>query len=166
MKQFIIILIVILIIPVCCEKDSGFVLEIYLLTDYRTKTPGMEIISGSERLSGSPIIYYHQIISYDSTDHCFRIETSKANELNHISWSTRGTAFSLTIDREIIYSGYFMPGYSSSGADWFSIDPLSVDSKIYVRLGYPGDIPRLRDIDPRNDARIINLLKKDNKLNR
>jgi hypothetical protein len=165
MKQFFIILTVFLIILVSCEKDSGFGLEIYLLTDYQTKSPSKEIIAGSEKLSKNPIVNYHDIMSYDSTERYLQIETSKAEELNHISWDTQGTAFSLTIDKMIIYSGYFMPSYSSSGADWFIIDPLSIDSKIYIRLGYPGELLRLLYIDPRNDDRIISLLRKDNKLN-
>jgi hypothetical protein len=57
-----------------------------------------------------------------------------------------------------------MPGYSSLGIDWIAIDPLSIDSKIRVRLGYPDDWYQLAGRDPRNDDRIINLLLKDNKL--
>jgi len=164
MKRFFVIMTVFLFALVSCEKDSGSGLEIYLLTDYQKKTSSSEIIAGSERLSKNPIIYYNDIISYDSTDHYFQIETTKAEELNLMKWTTQGTAFSLTINKSIIYSGYFMPGYSSLGLDWISIDPLSTDSKIRVSLGYPGDWSQLADIDPRNDDRIINLLKKDNKL--
>ena len=164
MKRFTIILTVFLIFLVSCEKDSGFGLEIYLLTDYQTKSTGKEIIAGTESLSKSPIIYYHDIIYYDSTNYYFQIDTIKAKELNHKNWATQGTAFSLTINGSIIYSGYFVPGYSSSGVDWFSIDPLSVNSKIYIRLGYPMDLSKLDNIDPRNDERILNLLQKDNKL--
>jgi hypothetical protein len=125
----------------------------------------MEIITGSEKLSTNPIIYYHDITSYDTTEHFFLINSKKAEELNHKNWSIQGTAFSLTINGKTIYSGYFMPGYSSSGADWLIIDPFSTDSKINVRLGYPAELPSLIAIDPRNDARIISLLQKDNKLN-
>jgi hypothetical protein len=124
----------------------------------------MEIISGTEKLNKNPIISYQDIIYYDSTDFYFKIDSAKAKELNLRAWSTQGTAFSLTVEGTIIFSGYFMPGYSSSGADWFILDPLSVDSKIYVRPGYPVDISKLISIDPRNDSRIISLLKKDNKL--
>jgi hypothetical protein len=163
MKRFAVIITVFLI-TLSCEKENVSGLEIYLLKDYQTKAPGMEIIAGSEKPGKSPIISYQDIIYYDSTDFCFKIDSAKAKELNLINWSTQGTAFSLTIDGSVIYSGYFMPGYSSSGADWFTIDPLSIDSKIYVRPGYPMDISKLIGIDPRNDERIIELLKKDNKL--
>jgi hypothetical protein len=149
---------------ITCEKDSGSGLEIYLLTDFQKKSSSYEIISGSEKLSKNPIISYNEIVLYDSTDHYFQIESSKAQELNQKNWSVQGTAFSLTINKSIIYSGYFIPGYSSLGIDWIAIDPLSIDSKIQVSLGYPGDWAQLADRDPRNDNRIINLLLNDNKL--
>jgi hypothetical protein len=164
MKQFAVLLAVFLIILTSCEKDSGYGLEIYLLKDYQKVTSSSEIIIGSETLFKNPIICYNEIISYDSTDHYFQIETTKAQELNHQNWSVQGTAFALTINKSIIYSGYFMPSYSSLGLDWISIDPLSIDSKIRVSLGYPGDWSQLANRDPRNDYRIISLLKKDNKL--
>jgi hypothetical protein len=164
MKRVFVILAIFLGFTAGCEKAPQSGLEIYLLTDYQTKSPGKEIIAGSEMLSKDPLIYYNDIISYDSTDHCFLIGTSKIQELNHKEWSVQGTAFSLTINRSVIYSGYFMPGYSSLAIDWISIDPLSVDSKIRVSLGYPGDLSQLANHDPRNDERIINLLLEDHKL--
>jgi hypothetical protein len=147
-----------------CEKDSGSGLEIYLLNDFQKKSSSYEIISGSEKLSKNPIISYNEIVLYDSTDHYFQIESSKAQEFNQKNWSVQGTAFSLTINKSIIYSGYFMPGYSSLGINWIAIDPLSINSTIRVSLGYPAEWPPLSNRDPRNDARIINLLVKDNKL--
>lgn len=53
-----------------------------------------------------------------------------------------------------------------SFVDWFSIDPLSINSRIYVRLGYSMDLIKLKNIDPRNDERILWLVHKDNKLNK
>jgi hypothetical protein len=164
MKRLFAIMTVLSFALISCEKDSGSGLEIYLLTDFQKKSSSSEIISGSEKLSKNPIISYNEIISYDSTNHYFQIDASKAQEFNQKSWSVQGTAFSLTINKSIIYSGYFMPGYSSLGLDWIAIDPLSINSKIRVGLGYPGDWAQLQNRDPRNDYRIINQLLKDNKL--
>jgi hypothetical protein len=147
-----------------CEKQTDSGLEIYLLTDYQKKSGSSEIIAGSEKLAENPVISYNEIILYDSTDHYFVIAQTKAQELSQIRWTTQGTAFSLTINKQIIYSGYFMPGYSSLGLDWISIDPLAFDSKIRVTLGYPVDWPQFQGRDPRNDNRIINYLRKDKKL--
>jgi hypothetical protein len=147
-----------------CEKDSGFGLEIYLLSDFKTSQGSGEIISGSEKLAENPLIRYHDIKYYDSSEYYFKIEHSKAEELNHKDWSTKGTPFALTINKSVIYSGYIMPGYSSSGVQWFTMDPFSIDDTIFMSLGYPGDYAQLSSIDPRNDERIIYLLKNDNKL--
>jgi hypothetical protein len=164
MKKLVVILTVLIITLSGCEKDSGIGLEIYILQDYQTETPSHEIISGSEKLSKDPLIYYSEIISYNSTDHFFVIDPVKADQLRKKSWPTSGTPFALTIDKQIIYSGHLIPGYSSSGSDWYSIDPLSLGGKLRVTLGYPGDQPNFRDTDRRNDPRIINLLDKDHKL--
>ena len=164
MRPIVALLTVFLIVLPCCEKDKGYGLEIYLLKDYQKVTSSSEIIAGSEKLFRDPIICYNEIISYDSTNHYFQLETTKAQEFNKQNWSVQGTAFALTINKSVIYSGYFMPGYSSLGLDWISIDPLSTDSKIRVSLGYPGDCSPLANRDPRNDNRIISLLKQDNKL--
>jgi hypothetical protein len=165
MKKLCAILTILLLGFLSCKKDSGFGLEIYLLKGYQIKPSSQEIIAGSEKLSKNPVIYYHNVIYYDSTNHYFKIDSLKAVELNRTNWTTQGTPFALTIDKHIIYSGYFVPGYSSSGCGWFCIDPLSFNEQIRVTLGYPGDRQELIPIDPRNDARIISCLKTDNKLN-
>lgn len=164
-KRLAFILSITLISLAGCEKDSGIGLEIYLLDDYNTPTTSDEIITGSEKLAKNPIINYHDIIYYDSTEYYFKIGTGKAEEMNKINWVTQGTAFALTINKSIIYTGYFMPGYSSSGIRWFTMDPFSTDGRIFIGLGYPVDYTPLRSIDPRNDKRIIDLLISDNKLN-
>ena len=164
MKSLLIIIAAITSVLASCEKISESGLEIYLLTDYQKKSPAAEIISGSEELSENPIISYNDIILYDSVEHYFQTSESKAQELRQIKWGTQGTAFSVTINKQIIYSGYFMPGYSSLALNWISIDPLAFDSKVRVTLGYPVDWPQFPGADPRNDSRIINYLRKDNKL--
>lgn len=165
MKKLITFLAVLILTLSGCEKDSGFGLEIYILKDYQTKPNSHEIISGSEKLSKDPIIYYHDVISYDSTDHFFVVDSIKARQMAKTDWPTSGTPFALTINRQVIYSGHFIPGYSSSGSDWYSIDPLSLRGRLRVTLGYPGDQINFKDSDRRNDARIINQLNQDNKLN-
>ncbi len=116
-----------------CEKDSGIGLEIYTLRSYQTKPNSQEIISGTEKLTKNPIISYNDILFYDSTNHYFMIDSLKGNELRKINWPTNGTPFALTINKEVIYSGNFVPGYSSSGSDWYTIDPLNLGGKLRVR---------------------------------
>jgi hypothetical protein len=163
MKNLILILIFSILALIGCEKDSGFGLEIYTLRAYQTKPHSQEIISGTEKLTKNPIISYDDIIFYDSTNHYFMIDSLKAKELWKTNWPTQGTPFALTINREVIYSGNFVPGYSSSGSDWYTIDPLNLNGKLRVTLGYP--FSQVKSSDLRNDYRIIDFLKADNKLN-
>lgn len=163
MKNISIILTALVLTLSGCEKNSDFGLEIYLLKDYQTKQNSFEIISGTEKLSKDPIIDYNNVVSYDSTDHYFVIDSLKAQQMSKTVWPTSGTPFAVTVNRQIIYSGYFIPGFSSMGADWYSIDPLALQRKLRVTLGYPVD--QVKNQDLRNDLRIITLLIKDHKLN-
>jgi hypothetical protein len=149
---------------ISCKKESGNGIEIYFLDDYKTVSGSKEIISGSEKLVKTPYIYYNQINYYDSTDHILNLLGNKGDELNKATWAMSGKAFSLTIDRSIIYSGYFLPSYSSESCDWITIDPMNLDSKFRVSL--PSPIVGYNHIinDPRNDERIISYFKKDGKL--
>jgi hypothetical protein len=147
-----------------CKKESGNGIEIYFLDDYKTITGSREIIPGSEKLAKNPYIYYDQINYYDSTEHILNLTSVKAEEINHNNWPMGGKTFSLTIDKSIIYSGYFIPGYSSVSCDWINIDPMNSDSKFRIGLPIPVAGYNHTIIDPRNDERIINYLKKDNKL--
>ena len=62
MKSLFVIIAAISSSLVSCEKQSESGLEIYLLTNYQKKSPGAEILSGSEKLSENPIISYNDII--------------------------------------------------------------------------------------------------------
>jgi hypothetical protein len=163
MRKFIGLLICIFFL-ISCEKETGSGIEVYILKDYETVPGSKEIVSGSETIEKAPFIYYNQINYYDSIDCFFNLSADKAEELNRTNWPTEGKAFSLTLDKSVIYSGYFIPGYSSSGCDWITIEPLNVDSNIHIYLGYPGNQSNHIENDPRNDKRIINYLIKDGKL--
>ena len=62
MKSLFIIITVITSALASCEKQSESGLEIYLLTDFQKKSPGAEILSGSEKLSENPLISYNDIV--------------------------------------------------------------------------------------------------------
>lgn len=92
---------------------------------------------------------------------------SSANKLNAFNNNhIHGTPFAVTIDKEIIYTGYFWCGYSSSMVDWVTIDPLNYSGKnrLRVSLGYPGLIQGDYIPDDRNDDRILDILRRDSKL--
>ena len=169
--QNLLFLIIVAISFSSCKKTNndlviGDKLEFYLLDEYETIENKPEIIKSTAVISTDYLISYDDIISYNSSTYTFSISgsiISKMIEPNGIDYHTK--AFAVTIDKEIIYSGYFWYATSSSICDWITIDPiLSGENALKVNLAYPSNSFASSKNDPRNDQRIIQLLKKDGKL--
>ncbi|MGE5457383.1 MAG: hypothetical protein ACM3RX_03430 [Methanococcaceae archaeon] len=147
------------------QRGSG--LEFYLIRDFQREGSGAKIINSIVTLSDSVIISYDEIVSYDSVNFTFTVTGICAGRLNNFeSNNFHGTPFAVTIDKEIIYTGYFWYGYSSASVGWVTIDPLNYSGRnqLRVSLGYPGLIIGDYIPDNRNDCRILNLLMRDGKL--
>jgi hypothetical protein len=111
------------------------------------------------------LIKYDNIISYNPITYSFRISDSLITDSKDLG-SLIQKAFAVTIDKRIIYTGYFWSGYLSNFVDWVVIDLLTyeLNNELIVELGY-GPIADGDSIpDKRNDERIIELLRKDNKI--
>lgn len=155
-----------------CDKEDnlqpfGKSIDFYVLSEYQTIENSFKIIDSTAKLSDYNIIGYSDIISYSSKTYTFTVNNSISDRLNDFeNNSIHGTPFALTVDNEIIYTGYFWAGYSSMSCDWITIDPLdySGNHELTVQLGYPGLMQGDYIPDNRNDSRIINTLKHDNKL--
>jgi len=166
------IILILLSLPIGCEKfqynsPNGDSLEFYRLSEYQTKKNSLKIIESSVKISSSRIIGYDDIISYNSKTFTFTVTDQLAEYLNDNKTDPiHGTPFAVTIDRQLIYTGYFWAGYSSQSCDWVTIDPLnySGNNRLTVQLGYPGLFGGDTIPDKRNDKRILDLLRKDYKL--
>ena len=156
-----------------CEKyqyvrQQGYGLEFYLIKNFQKVGNTAKIINSTVKLSDTVIIYYDEIKSYNSDTYTFTVTESCADKLNDfVNNHIHGTPFAVTVDREIIYTGYFWCGFSSSSVDWITIDPLNYSGKnqLRVSLGYPGLFQGDYIPDNRNDYRILDLLRVDGKLN-
>ena len=151
-----------------CEKTevpSGTTLEFYILEDYQTYDY-MKIDENTAVLSDSALIKYDSIVSYNTKTYSFKITDSTINYNSREFSPLLGKAFAVTIDKQVIYTGYFWSGFMSSGCDWIIVDLVQYElkNKLIVRLGYPGLVDGDIIPDKRNDERILELLKKDNKL--
>ena len=73
--------------------------------------------------------------------------------------SIGGIAFAVTANEELVYTGYFVPSYSSASVQWIVIDPLfwHLTNRMYVNLGYPGLFEGAVIPDHRNDERILKI---------
>lgn len=167
-----------LLISVACNKNLNDInskdelingsdksLDIYLLENYETFDTSMEIIESTASISSEKLISYADILYYDKKNHIFKVSQSAMDMLLQ-SDNFHSKAFAITIDDEIIYTGYFWYGYASSICDRITIDPILLNgtNELRVKLGYPGDSFTRVSTDDRNAPRIINLLQKDNKL--
>lgn len=155
-----------------CEKkaieSSGKFVEIYLLDTFQTHTNsyyGMQIIDSTVHPENSALIYYDQILFYDKTNHCFILNENEV-DIEYIRDFLPFKAFAVTVDKEVIYTGYFWPSYASSICYWVTCDPLSLynSNKLNIRLGYPMELTDDPIPDMRNDERILSVFRKDNKL--
>jgi hypothetical protein len=174
MNRLITILFILLLLSGCEKFQSprikGYGVEFYLIKDFKLAgTYTRKIDNSSVVLSDSVIIYYDNIISYSDDTYTFTVTKDVADRLDDFKNNKiHGKAFAVTVDKKIIYTGYFWCGFSSSSVDWVTIDPLNYSGKnlLPVSLGYPGLFEGDYIPDNRNDPELLNLLRRDSKLNK
>ncbi len=149
-----------------CKKDNltaGEPVEIYLLGSYGYVTGKCQVDAATATLQDEPIAGNSDIERYSQADHQFTISE---DVIQHIRALGDGEAFAVTVDKKVIYYGFFKPSYSSSSCDnsiTMNAD-FSADNKITVKLGYPGLIEGTVIEDERNNAILLAALKKQGKL--
>ncbi|MCK5823367.1 MAG: hypothetical protein KAG95_05145 [Bacteroidales bacterium] len=157
---------------IACDKNedletvSGNV-ELYLLQSFETVENTDQINETSVITNENPLICYSDFISYDSKNYIFKISDAAIQTIQNIEFPVNGVAFAIKANNDLIYTGYFWPGYSSAGCNWVVIDPivsLSLHNELRVKLGYPGQIQGTIIPDNRNDVRILEIFRRDNKL--
>jgi hypothetical protein len=154
----------------CEKKESNLYfngrVELYLIQNYSKIDHSSQINENTVVTEKAALIFYSDIISYDSTECIFELSDRAIEAIKGLKHSVNGLAFGIKVNDKLIYTGYFWPGYSSASCDWVVIDPFmtSIGNKIQVRLGYPGLVQGQTIQDKRNDGRIIQILKQDNKL--
>jgi hypothetical protein len=148
-----------------CFADIGGV-DIYLLESYETLEPSCQINEETATTKENAFIKYSDLLSYNSTKYSFTISEAVKEKLMDIQFPVSGIAFGVKVNNELVYTGYFWPGYSSQICTWTTIDPLYLYSgnELMVTLGYPGQLLNTTITDKRNDSRILNVFRRDGKL--
>ena len=96
------------------EPKSGKELEFYLLKSFEHRPFSYAIIDSTVILSDTALINYDDIIYYDFMNHVFKISEKAADWLNDFEQNkTHGRPFAVTINKKIVYTGYFWAGFSS-----------------------------------------------------
>lgn len=149
-----------------CKKDNvkgGETVEIYLLKNSQVVTGKCQIDPFVSVLHDTAIIKNQDILEYSKTNYQFKL-TDPA--IQKVKTFRDFTAFAVTVDRQVIYYGFFKPGFSSSSCD-HSIT-MDVDwtsgNKITLKLGYPGQLQGVTIDDQRNNPYLIATLRKQGKL--
>ena len=149
-----------------CLTTDGEDVHIFLLKQYET-TSGAQIDESKVVLKDTPLISYSDIKSYNSTTYTFEFTENGRAIIGDMEHSVRGIPFAVAADDELIYTAYFWPAFSSLSCDWLTLDPSHVDfsGEGIVSAGYPGPHPSFNIPDNRNDPRILEIFKRDGKLN-
>ena len=172
MKNLLLIILIFLIafyLGFCKENEidlpDGEGVNFYLLEKYETNQ-GCEIDENLIELSEDPIIPYVDIIAYNSIEYKFQFSEKAQKIVGQMDHSVLGVPFAIAEGKELIYTGYFWPAYSSASCDWITIDPMSIEysGEAIMSLGYPGLLPGHSIPDKRNDARILEIFRRDGKL--
>lgn len=152
MRIRIIISIVLLIGVIHCKKTENEVVE-----------GKITFIAGKD--NSDIIVNYSDIIEYDSTKFIFRIKESSWKRLqSKIApvYPDPHFDFSVTLDKQIIYTTHFIPGYYSTYFDDITFS-LSEPDLVNIKLGYPSQ-EFFTGEDLRNDLRLLTQLESDNKI--
>ncbi|OQP56850.1 hypothetical protein A3860_09710 [Niastella vici] len=160
------ILLIFNIILLSCKKDKvsgGETVEIYLLKTSQTVPGKCQIDAAASSIQDTPEITNDDILEYSQIAREFKLS---AIAIQKVKAFHDFTPFAVTVDRKVIYYGFFKPGISSSSCtNSITMDiSLSSGNKIVLRLGYPAAIDDAGFDDQRNNSWLLGTLEKQGKL--
>jgi hypothetical protein len=155
-------------ITIClsCNRDKGNaeeMVEIYLLKKYQTVAGKCQIDPSLSVLQDTATIKNQDIEAYSQKDYKFKLTDTAFQKIKAFR---NKMPFAVTVDKQVIYYGFFKPGTSSSPCEHsitMDIDRTS-GNKIYLSLGYHGQLQGVTIEDTRNDPKLIATLSKQGKL--
>lgn len=117
----------------------------------------------------STLVHYNEILGYDSTKHAFVLDELAWNKFNRKVTQTDFFHFpfpdfiiEIVLNNNLIYRVGYVPLYSSTAHFDRILFKLQEPNIVSIQLEPP--IEMLKGEDLRNDQRLIERLKKDNKL--
>jgi hypothetical protein len=170
MKNGLLYILLTMLLSVSCRNNTpeitsptGDTVDIYLLDSYQKKDY-LKIDESTIVLKSTPLVAYADIVSYDSTNHVLKVTDIGKNAITSLQQSGIRMAFAVKARGSVIYTGYFWSSIMSSSCDWTVMNILELPTKnqMNVSLEYPD--PFANVADRRNDKRIIDVFKGDNKL--
>jgi hypothetical protein len=150
-----------------CEEhptQGGASVDVYLFNTYQTIPGKCQIEPTKSVLQDTAFIKNQDIIAYSATGYTFELTASALEKIKSLK---DNMPFAVTLDKQVVYYGFFKPLTSSSSCehsitmdfDWAS------NNKILLTLGYPSHNPDNNTIDDqRNNTKLIATLKNQGKL--
>jgi hypothetical protein len=154
------------IICLSCKKENakgGDTVEVYLFKRSQLVTGKCQIDPLLSVLQDTAIIKNQDILEYSQSNYQFKL-TDLA--IQKVKTFPDFTSFAVTVDRKVIYYGFFKPSISSSSCDHsitMDLDRTS-GNKIDLRLGYPSLMQGVTIDDERNNSKLIATLRNQGKL--
>lgn len=158
---------IIVIFCFSCKKEEvtgGDRVEFYLLGSSQLIAGKCQIDPVLSVLQDTAIIKNEDILEYSQNNYQFKL-TDPA--IQKVKTFLDYTAFAVTVDKQVIYFGFFKPSISSSSCDHsitMDLDWISND-RITLKLGYPGQIQGVTIEDQRNNVKLLATLRNQGKLN-
>lgn len=149
-----------------CKKDkikAGNTVEFYLLKTYQLLNRRCQIDPSTASLQDTAIIRNQDILEYSQNHYEFRLRDAAIQKIKTFK---DNTPFAVTVDKKVIYYGFFKPSYSSSlCAHSITMDiAWTSGDRIRLSFGYPGAIDGVTIEDQRNNRTLIATLRKQGKL--
>jgi len=146
-----------------CKKDAtaGSSVELYILQSHTSISGKCQVDPASATLQTTATISNSDIIEYNRLNYEFKLNDIAFQKVKAFNdW----TPFAVTVDKKVIYYGYFKPSLSSSSCEnSITMDIASnTEKKIVMHLGYPGNMQGIDD--QRNNELLLASLRKQGKL--
>lgn len=156
----------IVIFCISCKKENvkgGEGVEVYLLKRSQLFTGKCQIDPLLSVLQDTAIIKNQDILEYSQSKYQFKL-TDLA--IQKVKTFQDFTAFAVTVDKQVIYYGFFKPSISSPSCDHSITMDLDWTSgnKINLRLGHPSLMQSVTIDDERNHSMLIATLRNQGKL--
>lgn len=140
--------------------------NLYLIDNYSTIGNTCQIDEKTIEIQEVPLINYSEFNYYNPDLFEFKISESAIKRIYSLDHSVSGIPFAVMANDSLIYSGYFIPLWSSTSCNWTIINPtISTENPVLrVKLGYPGPSPEFEIPDRRNQQILVEIFRRDNKL--
>lgn len=146
-----------------CKKgrvQEGSEVELYLLQSFQQVSGKCQVNPSSAVLQSVPLVSSNDILKYHQSEHVYTLSNNAIQKIKALSGRT---PFALTVDRQVIFTGYYMPLFMSSTCEHSITINDGLNNTLNVQLGYPSFFGASVE-DRRNHPKILESLLKQGKL--